>query len=407
MSRVWILGAGFSRSLGAPLLNDLFSLRKRTLFMNEYGEAFGLADRGIHQAYALFHHGMDYPEGYLFQPNYPTPRGTKLWSDAENFIETLDSCLSSKSARNELTGIWEDFQAATKDAIPGGKLRDISAQSRQTAAGALMDAATLARAAKRIIATECHQFLLAVTNQTERAKPYTAWGESLDKDDTVITFNYDLVIEQIARRGIVVAGTTSGDIDSDTSDAKNTNTPILIKLHGSVDWAEQSSAPTGLFPFSRQTPALGSSKYSPAIATPGASKLAIRQGAFSRLWLLAGDRIRQAKEIYIVGYGLPESDASAREFLLVNVVNNEVISKASDLKITIVLGDVDFRVRRLERLLAMAPAPAKYAPTLDPLGSFAGFMANTSRTSVPHEPRVLPMYAQDFLAQYAINTGNP
>jgi hypothetical protein len=99
--RVWLLGAGFSASLGAPLLNDLLSFRVRRKLANagflahsaealDPGPARGAA-RLQELVYALYHHGTGYPEGYLLDPHEPTPRSEKgLWRHAEEYLERLD-----------------------------------------------------------------------------------------------------------------------------------------------------------------------------------------------------------------------------------------------------------------------------------------------------------------------------
>lgn len=401
MSRVWILGAGFSRALGAPLLSDLFSLRKRTVFMSVYPTLFGIENQAIHQAYALFHHGMNYPEGYLFEPNFATPRGTKLWRDAENFIEELDDAAHIEAHRKELEEMWDTFRAASDVAlIIAGTQRKFQCQTSTVAKTALADSTSLGIAAKQIVAAECHHFLTSVTQSSERAKPFVAWGRCLDKDDTIVTFNYDLVVEKIVNTSTCVAGVTAGNAHQDAQDALNKNVPLLIKLHGSLDWMARKGDPSGAFPCLKATPNL-SSDYAPAIATPGASKLAARDGAFKDLWDTAASKIRQATEIYIVGYGLPESDASAREFLLENIRDNEVIGKSSDLKISIVLGDIDFRARRLDKLLQLLPSRRKHVRTIQGFGGDLAAQIRAATNFPPYTPELLPMYAQDFLAKYA------
>lgn len=63
---VWILGAGFSRSLGGPLLADLFSQEKRLELKERYPECDALwRFTEVVVASTLFAYGNGVPEGWL------------------------------------------------------------------------------------------------------------------------------------------------------------------------------------------------------------------------------------------------------------------------------------------------------------------------------------------------------
>src|SRR5438128_8731818 len=91
--RVWILGAGFSRSLGGPLMTDLLSLAAWRLILATYRSVIPKDDADL--VFWLFHFGNGFPEGS------PDPRidisGEARWRDAEHFLEILDNASADKA----------------------------------------------------------------------------------------------------------------------------------------------------------------------------------------------------------------------------------------------------------------------------------------------------------------------
>jgi hypothetical protein len=61
--RVWILGAGFSRSLGGPLMGDLLSLGALRDITALYGEHLNAQHAEL--VFYLFHCGAGFPDGPL------------------------------------------------------------------------------------------------------------------------------------------------------------------------------------------------------------------------------------------------------------------------------------------------------------------------------------------------------
>jgi hypothetical protein len=88
----WIVGAGFSKSLGAPLLADLFTPRSLRRIASHYsGPKYErLNHAGL--VVRLFNRGKDESAG-------------AQWSDAEEFIGRLDLATRSDSERAALQAI--------------------------------------------------------------------------------------------------------------------------------------------------------------------------------------------------------------------------------------------------------------------------------------------------------------
>src|SRR5690606_21494514 len=106
----------------------------------------------------------------------------------------------------------------------------------------------------------------------------------------------------------------------------------------------------------------------------------------NRVWDEAHWRLTEADEVYIVGYGMRESDAKAREFILAAHRENQ----KTNLKVTIVLGEPGFGSARLEATLRQS------LPRSD--ASTPGLLPSVRRL----ELETPPQYAQDFLQGWAL-----
>ena len=89
--RVWILGAGFSRPLGGPLINDLLAFRERQLIaasLPESANAETVLDSLRVRAFCAYGQASGY------------------WQHAEDFLATVDAALSDEndSAERHMRG---------------------------------------------------------------------------------------------------------------------------------------------------------------------------------------------------------------------------------------------------------------------------------------------------------------
>ena len=362
--RVWILGAGFSASLGAPLLQDLLSFRLRSRLKNagllkknaedlDPGPDRGQA-RLQELVYALYHYGSGFSEGYLLEPHETTPRSEKgLWRHPEEYLERLDE-LALAGANDELAQIRDRFLAALQ-ASGSSRLMSTLQEGYRKLDLPPLQASEFADEARKIVAAECCEFLRQVTARSERAKPYVHWLHQLGKtsQDTIVSFNYDCVVEKLSKgvnREVLVAG-VDGEIEAQEHRSKTMGSPLLIKLHGSVDWERNTTPDNGhAFPFRRSSDAEYAANNVGVLSTPGASKLSSCEGEFAPLWQLAKRKLIDAQEVVFVGYRIPESDAAAREMLLDALAENE----ESSVFVRVVLGRPSFDRERLVSLLEVA-----------------------------------------------------
>jgi hypothetical protein len=292
---VWILGAGFSKSLGGPLLGDL--LRRdclRTLGAvfprDEFPELHGALPEAV---VWLYHYGRGFPDG-----RRPTrvweAAGELLWRDAEEFLDVVDAAAASRknAARSNIEAI---LRLHKEDLFGNG--------------ASLPESTDIRGMARRLIAAECSAFLRGAELGLEPWGPYKRWATHLVEDrDHIITFNYDVVLEHLCTTTSRMAVVLPNTPDSGQENAR------ILKLHGSVNW--QRIAP-GLFE-ARGLDHCICCRCIPAdlaIATPGRTK-AEHAKDFSKLWTLAENALRDADAVVFLGYRFPPSDAEARARIL-------------------------------------------------------------------------------------------
>ncbi|MFT5327805.1 MAG: hypothetical protein ACI8P0_005701 [Planctomycetaceae bacterium] len=360
--RVWILGAGFSAPLGGPLLTDLFSTKMESALKAHYDRVADQNDPKSWIAVNLFRWGLGEP----FAPTGTehTLNGSRLWTNAEEYLDRLDSARSSSNPAEDV------IREAIEKLIHGHDefvhvlhiIRKWIDQNRKL----LVEQVALA--SKQWMAAECCVFLEDVDLNTERWTPYKNWAESLTVDDTIITFNYDRVLETLIEH-------KHGDLAIvDPVECVTAATTLVFKLHGSVDW--KYSVQERKFHVTDEPDACMSLLLeSFGMATPGPSKK-IATGALKKLWSLAIGHLESADNVFFLGYRFPETDTEAMRALLLAMRRG---SHKRDRLTEVVLGPdtSDDRVQRLQGLIAWT------------LGS-------------AQAPR--PLYAQDFMTLYAMGT---
>jgi hypothetical protein len=231
---VWLLGSGFSRHLGGPLLYQLLTLRA----LEETNLVFANpALPGRQAVYSIFrNHGK-------------TVSNAPYWEHAEEYLDFLDTAVTEHSKRHEIVRRMARSEiAAGFDGTP-----------KQ-----LWERACIA------IGAECSAFLSEADLDGESWEPYLRWAESLVKpDDAIVTFNYDRVLETLGDHPdrVPLFGERTVQLPHG-GNVKPSMVPIY-KLHGSVDWfisngdVKRNSGGFGAAVAAGNTP---------LIATPGSTK---------------------------------------------------------------------------------------------------------------------------------------
>lgn len=345
------------------MLSELLSPRSFDDCLLEYKEVIEQA-RDVARLYA---YGAGPEMARQWNATYPgtiNPEGRRVWEHAEEFLEQLDFA----SEKSQLVGAQEAAERLAR-------LADASDPKEKKHSVEVIRG--YHHLAQRLVAAECCRFLKNNHMFLERWQPYKRWVSHLDGSDTIVSFNYDRVVE-LSHDGLandleeemLVADRDYGETSQQYLQLKEKFTrinatsptvvlnasdlelggPKLFKLHGSVDWKP------ALAPYADSVPwqVSGTSDYAVkceeptlAIATPGEGKHYASKGQLAPLWHWAWKAISEAQVIVFLGYRFPPSDAFARSTLLSAVRAN----KKNKVCVHIVLGDSDRDASRLRQLL--------------------------------------------------------
>jgi hypothetical protein len=216
---VWVLGSGFSAPLGGPMLAQLLSTSLHEEVAHRYANC-GVGNPIMVDLLRLYHYGRGFatpgPE-WLWPSGSPALRGEHLSEHAEDFLDALDTCAAdaNEAFGNHLGGILNKYYVVSPHTPPS--------------------LAELSLAARKHIAAECCSFLERNSAAKERWAPHRRWAEFLvGPNDTIITFNYDCVLEMLNERKEFV------DIVIDFSD-ETERIVKAYKLHGSTSWVGQKA----------------------------------------------------------------------------------------------------------------------------------------------------------------------
>lgn len=269
-----------------------------------------------------------------------------MWAHAEDFIDYLDTAAEERPLREPNPHAERLAEVLTK------LLR------ADVGPPALAD---LRAAAQRLIAGECCAFLERVDAKQERWRPFHTRLINLGPNDTVITLNYDRVVERLdeayeaharrerwERRNLL--SVIQPGHPEHVKKARVGGRCPLLKLHGSVDWMVSPGPPPRIEVTGQPNFALQCPDSELAMATPGPSKHRMAT-SFEDLWTLACEALQAADAVVFVGYRFPETDAYARERLLTAIAGDGSRGGTHHLAMHIVLGHPDRDSIRLHALL--------------------------------------------------------
>jgi len=371
MSIVWILGAGFSKPLGAPLLKDLLwpeALRNihYTYDEKQYPKLRGLPTTSAHW---LYQYGTRYARGHRDMDFKGVDmEGAQFWENPEDYLDYLEV-----AAQNDLSRAARIVRDALRQ-FWGKALQPVPVEE-------------VSVAARRLVAAECSAFLEGIDTESERCMPYVRWANTLVKPgDSVITFNYDLVIERVANRGGPKFMVPVNKDDLAGCRGLGDRVPVY-KLHGSVDWRWNRKDGRIEHPGDDHF-ALTCDDKDLAIASPGPLKLTMTK-ELDLLWEHAMTDLRRATQIVFVGYGFPQTDAYAKRRLIEAIRENV----SEGLHLHIVLGP-DLRAPPVVRLDGMLRhAISKRVGRYSPRGLTNYGMDKTLKF---YQLTIHPLFAEDF-----------
>lgn len=294
-NKVFLLGAGASKPAGAPLVKEFFAngishLKRRTAFpdkLDNYKNFF---------AYLKNRYGFDI--------NNPDPYRSEPFAFVENTKINIEQILSD--IEEEISGGNKNVEDARKEAFRFVFL-------------------TLENAVKDGSNNDC--YLDFVKKKID----------IFSDDCTVITFNYEIMLERALPRGYFSYGI---DVDRDkiinfcSYEKSYKNNLLLLKLHGSLNWAVCSQCSKMYLFWSQRYDDISkkkcescSSNLEPVLIPPARVKSNhlkhLWKGVgLEKLWKMAKGKIAIADEITIIGYSFGEYDYEATGLILDTVKAN-------------------------------------------------------------------------------------
>jgi hypothetical protein len=370
----WILGAGFSRPLGGPLLGQLLSPGSfRNLKERHVGNP--PVSNDAEAACHVYHYGRAYADGGLW-PNHQPMVGERLWDDAEEFLDLLDSASAGGGNAGTIRRILATLQKQ---------------HSSQSLGNATIPG--MATGARRLIAAECSHFVEDATITQERWAEHIEWVKLLDNRHTVVTFNYDRVLDRITdylsevlhhnnRPAVLLPG-------DDPKAEEFSGRTRVYKLHGSVDWERMHAG----IRRSDRAFALTAQAEQMVIATPGPTKAKITT-AIESLWARAIAEISVADAVVFLGYRFPPTDGTARRRLL-GAIEEAARRRVPNqtLHLHVVLGPNSSDAPRLIELLRLV---ARRAGLLDNRKTHVVDASHRYYRIHQHQ-----LYSQDFFTVYS------
>jgi hypothetical protein len=361
---VWILGSGFSKSLGGPLLADLLSERGKQQLWARHPDW-----KKLNVVYEVYTANLR---------DSKSARSARLWEHAEEFLEFVDAAADPNSSLHYLLD---------------GRIKEHTGGVTVEAFRNLLVCA---------IAGEC-SFDEWSDPQLERWEPYVNWVRLLTpKKDTVVTFNYDTVVERAGEHvfkqdAIVRAATGSnqrGPVEWDSAVLPwsklepPTDLVHLIKLHGSTRWSHNGPSYKSDLRWDQASEAA----HAPLIGIPGPSKARMRKDHFDRLWRLAVERIKGATEIIFLGYRFPPSDSQARREILGAIQANEQVR----LRMVTILGP-DTHGKDSARITSLLTRAGNKRSPIDAYKNARG-ETNVIHGFDPTPVYAEPLYVEDYLS---------
>ncbi len=191
------------------------------------------------------------------------------------------------------------------------------------------------------------------------------------RKDTIVTFNYDLVIERsLERLGAVANYHLPDDLTRRDQGGPGRGMSVdILKLHGSANWAvcarcrgsvvvlESKITENPSMIRNMRCPRCGTETYQPLLIPPSWDKSEFREITRS-VWAKALEELQAATRVFIIGYSMPEADAFFKYLLTLALAENQCLFKF----VVVDLGGQTL--------------PQKYSALLDPLFYKRRFVLN-------------------------------
>ncbi len=320
---MFILGAGFSRDAGAPLIHD---------FLDRSREFFDNPDSALDE-----HERQQFEQVFRFKREVAKAR-EKFRIDLDN-IEQLFGLV-------EMSHRLGSVESATRDATVY-----LIAKTLQLALSDTSKRPSVRFSLKPGYAAQADSFLKYVRSDTGGVDSfetdiYTHFAlylcgkyddqhKSESKSNTVITFNYDLVLDDALHR---VEAYPGYELQGAAYQEAGGHYPVvpLLKLHGSTNWAIcECNKIQVLGKKATADPSAFRSMRCSSCQRVGLRLLLVPpswdKSEYSRImqpvWRKAVDAIKTATRICVIGYSMPETDAFFKFLLALGLAENDHLYK--------------------------------------------------------------------------------
>jgi hypothetical protein len=318
---VYILGAGFSKDAGAPLIHD---------FLDRAREFFADPDSGLDPS-----ERDHFERVFKFKREIAKAR-EKFRIDLDNIeqlfglVEMSQRLGSEPPATRDATVylIAKTLQLALGSTSGRPRVR----MSLVPYAGPASFTKYLARDASGgdVFETDVYtHFALLLSGRYDNERKLAS------RSNTVITFNYDLVLDDALAR----VGTKPGyELAGAVFDEENENDTVvpLLKLHGSTNWAicdcnqihvlgQKATADASMFR-SMRCFKCNKSGLRLLLVPPSWDKSEYSQ-VMQAVWKRAVEALKTATRICVIGYSMPETDAFFKFLLALGLAENDRLYK--------------------------------------------------------------------------------
>lgn len=263
---------------------------------------------------------------------YEVGRQATLWEDAEQFLQRIEIASTGNQA------IQDQIRALIPSLHPNSdEMLYYTANLRRTFEILHWDAV-------RFVAAACTRFMIGVDESiaqiAEEWQPYVSWVLKLRQTDTVITFNYDRVLDVVNK----AAGGNlfTSPMQKGFKNRRAKGQIAVCHMHGNVSWRRSKSG----ISINGQAVAHLDPRRS-ILGTPGHAKKSLKETALKLVWQYALERLADADSIVFVGYRFPQSDNLAKSEILA------VLRQNSRARIHSVLGPASKDSARLTGMLRL------------------------------------------------------
>jgi len=316
---VYVFGAGASKHVGAPLANEfveegfnraadskLWSVNRQT-FM----DALELID--IVCSTTLCQTLEDAPTDLM--PGMPLDR--KPWANIEELLTFVQSAIDNGET-------WRDFPYL-RDCLHDFIFQTLHSGTELYDGGVYIPTKDGLRKTKF---RNCYDDLIEQAVRMGNNSAFVSFNYDVFLDDAL----FDASRESLPNYAIAFSTVERGYTMRQKSleQAHRTPwTPLLLKLHGSLNWAQCSSCNATHLTSSddyrgfscERCAECGESRLAPMLAAPSYRK-ALDIEKWKSVWAAARDILIEAVSITIVGYSFPQADFEARWLFLSSLIHN-------------------------------------------------------------------------------------